>query len=101
MVLHEDNKCLLEPLDIVRLNVRELSLLAKWPDDRRPSRVAAKEAPHAHYFSSINEGVGNVFRFCLFYSLGKSLSKSMHNKEARMVRPESYYINHVEIFKND
>ncbi len=81
MALHEGNKGLLEPIDVIRLKVRELSLFAKWPDDRRPTRIAAKKAPYAHYLASVTERVGNVFRLCLFYSLSKSLSKSMHNKK--------------------
>jgi hypothetical protein len=84
----EGDKCLLEELDVVRLHMGELSLLAKRPDDRRSTRVATKKAPHPHNLSSINERVGDGFRLWLLNSLGESLSECVHG-DVRVVRPSA------------
>jgi hypothetical protein len=51
------DECLLEQLDVVRLHMGELSLLAKRPDDPRSTRVATKKAPHPHNLSSIEKPI--------------------------------------------
>ncbi len=78
MTLHESDQRLLKALNVVCLNVREFSLLAKWPNNSGSRWVTAGKSPHAHNLMSVYERVGNGFGLWLLYSFGKSLSKCIH-----------------------